>query len=191
VKMNLKSVGLLTLIFCSVILSLLLFKSPSTTPKFKIYDSPLVLKPNASYSPVTETLTLYVNVNCCGTKLEVSMNGRNYLIREKRVGDICRCFCTKKIEILDAKPLNVTFIDWGGRKTEIPVKLINNSFCGISTYGKCKTDSDCVVSGCSNEVCESRYEKPIFTSCIYKKCFDAKLYGMRCRCINGKCQWSR
>lgn len=63
-------------------------------------------------------------------------------------------------------------------------------FCGWSTYGKCLTDADCVRGGCSGQVCQSRYEKPVITTCEWKKCYDPSTYGVVCACIDGKCRWT-
>ncbi|MFN3803555.1 MAG: eight-cysteine-cluster domain-containing protein [Pyrobaculum sp.] len=62
-------------------------------------------------------------------------------------------------------------------------------FCGWSTGGKCVTDLDCVVDGCSGQVCRSTYEDPVITTCEWKECYNAERYGVRCRCIEGRCRW--
>jgi len=67
----------------------------------------------------------------------------------------------------------------------------DNNFCGRSTYGKCNIDEDCIVSGCSNEVCQSKFEEKIFTTCIFRDCYNASKYNLSCKCINGKCQWRK
>lgn len=64
-------------------------------------------------------------------------------------------------------------------------------FCGWSTYGKCATDGDCQTGGCSGQVCESKLEEPITTTCQWKDCYNAKQYNLNCRCLEGKCQWSK
>jgi len=63
-------------------------------------------------------------------------------------------------------------------------------FCGWSTYGNCSSDSDCIASGCSGQVCQSIYEEPVVTTCEWRDCYNAEKYGLRCRCIEGKCQCS-
>jgi len=63
-------------------------------------------------------------------------------------------------------------------------------FCGWSTYGKCTTDKDCIKSGCSGEVCQSRFEEPVITPCQYKECYNPEKYNVKCKCINNKCQWA-
>jgi len=79
-------------------------------------------------------------------------------------------------------------------KTQTPrfdkIEELPSEFCGYSTYGKCEADSDCVIGGCSGQVCQSKNEK-IITTCEWKDCYNAKKYNLKCRCINGKCQWSK
>lgn len=62
-------------------------------------------------------------------------------------------------------------------------------FCGISTNGQCFEDSDCIVGGCSNQVCQSKNEEPIITNCEWKDCYRSVDYGVECKCLDGKCQW--
>jgi len=63
------------------------------------------------------------------------------------------------------------------------------NFCGISTLGECSSDSDCVTGGCSSEICQSKNEEPIITTCEYKDCYKAVNYGLKCGCSTKKCQW--
>ncbi|RLJ05404.1 MAG: hypothetical protein DRP18_03150 [Candidatus Aenigmatarchaeota archaeon] len=60
-------------------------------------------------------------------------------------------------------------------------------FCGWSTYAKCKTDADCETGGCSGQVCEGKGEGTI-TTCEMRDCYNRQ--GYKCKCIDGKCQWS-
>ncbi|AGK61785.1 hypothetical protein Asulf_01814 [Archaeoglobus sulfaticallidus PM70-1] len=66
---------------------------------------------------------------------------------------------------------------------------IEGQFCGRSTYGKCENDNDCVVDGCSSQICRSVYEEPVITTCEWKDCYDSLKYGYGCKCVNQKCQW--
>ncbi|MDD5098750.1 MAG: eight-cysteine-cluster domain-containing protein [Candidatus Colwellbacteria bacterium] len=80
------------------------------------------------------------------------------------------------------------------------VKLLDNdesettekedNFCGVSSYGSCVTESDCVKGGCSGQICGSRNDEPLMTTCEYKECYDAVKYEKNCGCVSGKCQWS-
>jgi eight-cysteine-cluster-containing protein len=72
--------------------------------------------------------------------------------------------------------------------TTPPKQIVD--FCGWSTYGECKTDSDCIKGGCSGEVCQSKKDEVAVSICIWKECFDAEKYGLNCRCVEGKCQWT-
>ncbi len=63
-----------------------------------------------------------------------------------------------------------------------------NQFCGWSA-GECDTDSECRPEGCSSEVCGSTRDTQIFTSCIYRDCYNAYAYKMSCGCVNRKCAW--
>lgn len=63
-------------------------------------------------------------------------------------------------------------------------------FCGISTNWNCKSDADCLVGGCSNQVCYSKDETPPITTCEYRDCYNADAYNKRCGCVNNMCQWS-
>jgi eight-cysteine-cluster-containing protein len=62
-------------------------------------------------------------------------------------------------------------------------------FCGSSTKGVCETDEDCVVSGCSNQVCQSVNEELIVTTCGFLDCYDPDVYVVSCGCVNNECQW--
>jgi len=62
-------------------------------------------------------------------------------------------------------------------------------FCGWATEGTCSTDEDCIVGGCSNQVCQSISEEPIVTTCEYKECYNAQTFGVSCKCLSNKCQW--
>jgi len=64
-------------------------------------------------------------------------------------------------------------------------------FCGRSTDGKCSSDADCRQGGCSGQICQSKYEEKIFTTCEYRDCYNAKAYNLKCQCVAGKCRWAR
>jgi eight-cysteine-cluster-containing protein len=68
--------------------------------------------------------------------------------------------------------------------------LPTKDFCGWSTEGACIYNSDCVAGGCSDQVCQSKDEGSVITTCEWKDCFKAEKYGLGCYCIRGKCQWS-
>ncbi|MBI4664830.1 MAG: eight-cysteine-cluster domain-containing protein [Nitrospinae bacterium] len=62
-------------------------------------------------------------------------------------------------------------------------------FCGWSTEGYCESDMDCVVSGCSSEVCQSTRESEYNTICQWRDCYDPEPYQLHCGCVNSACQW--
>lgn len=64
-------------------------------------------------------------------------------------------------------------------------------FCGKSTNGACKTNNDCMTGGCSGQICQSKNEAPVITTCEYRECFSAKKYGLTCGCVNGQCNWNK
>ncbi len=63
------------------------------------------------------------------------------------------------------------------------------SFCGTSTNGTCSSDSDCMRGGCSSQVCQSKFEEPIITTCEWKDCYEYEDVGVSCGCWAGKCRW--
>jgi eight-cysteine-cluster-containing protein len=62
-------------------------------------------------------------------------------------------------------------------------------FCGRSTNGQCSSDADCITGGCSGQVCQSKNEEPIITTCEYRDCYNPQPYGLTCGCKASKCQW--
>jgi len=67
---------------------------------------------------------------------------------------------------------------------------IDPAFCGTSTNAPCTTDSDCQTGGCSGQVCQSKNEEPIMTTCEYRECYSKEKYSVSCRCTQNKCQWT-
>ncbi|MCX8163683.1 MAG: eight-cysteine-cluster domain-containing protein [Candidatus Micrarchaeota archaeon] len=62
-------------------------------------------------------------------------------------------------------------------------------FCGFS-QGKCSKDSDCLVGGCSGQVCYSKDIEAPITTCEYRECYNAAKYGLGCKCADGFCKWT-
>ncbi len=62
-------------------------------------------------------------------------------------------------------------------------------FCGTSSYSSCATESDCIIGGCSSQVCQSKDDEQMFTTCEYMECYNSKDY--ECICKESKCQWSK
>lgn len=63
-------------------------------------------------------------------------------------------------------------------------------FCGQSTKASCEIDLDCVIGGCSGQVCMAQGED-IITTCEMRACYDARKYGVICQCNNHQCQWAK
>ncbi|MFH1222457.1 MAG: eight-cysteine-cluster domain-containing protein [Candidatus Micrarchaeota archaeon] len=89
-----------------------------------------------------------------------------------------RCMCA----IMDSKGQCIA-----NKCTAVP--SIEQSFCGTSTNGGCSSNSDCMKGGCSGQVCQSKNEEPVITTCEYTECYNADTYGVSCGCVGGKCQW--
>jgi len=49
--------------------------------------------------------------------------------------------------------------------TTTTTKLLESGFCGVSTYNFCTRHSDCIISGCSGQVCQSKTEAELPTTC--------------------------
>ena len=66
---------------------------------------------------------------------------------------------------------------------------VSGEFCGMSTEFECISDSDCITDGCSGQICRGKVEDAIITTCEWKDCYNAEVYGVECGCVNGKCMW--
>jgi len=140
-----------------------------------------------NYDEKNKTLSADIWVNCCGVKVEVEKEDSTYKIIERQYGELCRCMCKKRVTIFNVpKNTKIVFLDKDGNSF---VLTPSAEFCGWSTYGKCNSDKDCIKSGCSGEICQSRFEKPLITTCEWLDCYDAKKYKVACKCVNGRCQW--
>lgn len=62
---------------------------------------------------------------------------------------------------------------------------------GSSTLGPCVSDSDCMLSGCNTEICQSKSEKPIASACIATTQPTPRQAGYACRCQQQRCQWTK
>lgn len=81
--------------------------------------------------------------------------------------------CTKKVTIFNV-PIGarVEFVDvYGGVRTLTPYVNVAG-FCGWSTYGECRNDEDCKIGGCSEQVCQSKSEGFVGTTCEWFDCYD-------------------
>ena len=140
-----------------------------------------------SYDEQNKILNAEVWVNCCGVEIKVKKEDSTYKILEKQVGELCRCMCRRRVTIFNvSEKAKVEFVDKDGNSF---ILSPNIKFCGWSTYGKCNNDEDCIRSGCSKQVCQSKFEESIVTTCEWIDCYDANKYGVACKCVNGRCQW--
>jgi len=144
---------------------------------------------STNYDKRNKILSAEVWVNCCGVEVKVEKEGSTYKILEKQYGELCRCMCKRRVTIFNvSKEAKVEFLDKDGNSFVLTPHV---EFCGWSTYGKCSNHEDCVRTGCSSQVCQSKFEKKIVTTCEWRECYDAKKYGVRCGCFMGRCQWLR
>ena len=60
-------------------------------------------------------------------------------------------------------------------------------FCGSSSFSSCLNDDDCLIGGCSGQICGG---EKTFSTCEYRDCYNAEKYGLSCGCIDGKCSWN-
>lgn len=149
-----------------------------------------------------------VSYVCCAKIVpKVKITNDIINITEINEGDVCKCMCNYIIQInisgLEKKPYEINV--FGVKYKDIhpaekilsmnitlgPMESTKDNFCGISTHGKCSSDKDCIVGGCSNQVCQSIFEKPTITTCEWRECYNADFYGYKCGCINGRCEWHK
>jgi len=76
-------------------------------------------------------------------------------------------------------------------KDEEDVLLSEEEFCGISTNDGCELVGDCVVVGCSGQVCQNKNNEMTTTTCEYRDCYNHEKYMMQCTCYEEKCMWKR
>lgn len=68
---------------------------------------------------------------------------------------------------------------------------LQEDFCGYSSYSECNSSEDCVIGGCSSQVCQAKTEEPTFTTCEYRECYNDKAYNLECKCAENKCEWGK
>jgi len=158
-------------------------------------------------------LVHHLSYVCCA-KVKVYLEGiettpdeTRIMLAEKNEGEMCRCMCDYDVDI-NIGPLakgKYTVQIFGVVYKDMPVEKIwekeitigeekeipqpKESFCGTSTSGQCSADSDCTSGGCSGQVCQSKSEEPMITTCEYRDCYNAEEYGVKCSCANGACAW--
>ena len=69
-----------------------------------------------------------------------------------------------------------------------PVQPPLQGFCGTSTNAACSADTDCIIGGCSAQVCQGKGDESAST-CEFRECYDRVKYDVSCGCNAGKCSW--
>ena len=78
----------------------------------------------------------------------------------------------------------------GNDSDDDEIEIEDNEFCGTSTKADCKTDSNCITSGCSGEICGNMSDRSnTGGNCLWKDCYNNEKYNQKCGCFNNKCQW--
>lgn len=57
---------------------------------------------------------------------------------------------------------------------------------GKCEFYECKTDNDCMKSGCSSQICQSKYSEPMITTCEFLPQYTCYQQA-KCGCNEGKC----
>jgi eight-cysteine-cluster-containing protein len=57
---------------------------------------------------------------------------------------------------------------------------------GKCEFYECKTDDDCMKSGCSGQICQSKYSEPSITTCDFLPEY-ACYQQAKCGCTEGRC----
>jgi len=73
--------------------------------------------------------------------------------------------------------------------TTMELTTITEEHHGTSSLGKC-SDDDCYITGCNKEICQSRFEEPMLSICVYDPPYPAQL-GYECKCVDQKCMWTK
>jgi eight-cysteine-cluster-containing protein len=105
--------------------------------------------------------------------------------KSKRIGLVAGLICLIVIVVV---AIVLVLIFTFKQKPQAPLPA--TPFCGISTEGKCNSNADCIVSGCSGQVCQSKQEARMITTCEWRDCYNASMYGLSCKCVSNKCKWS-
>lgn len=68
---------------------------------------------------------------------------------------------------------------------------LGGEYYGSSTYGPCQANTDCIISGCNSEICQSLTQEPLASICIFPEKPTPLQIGYDCQCIAQKCQWAK
>lgn len=145
-----------------------------------------------TFDSSSKTIYAFVTVNCGSDEILVERKDNKITIFEKDYdGKLLRCLCQKEVRVYNASDSVVEFVNLGNESIRLEKGVIRpkEGFCGISTFAYCNNDSDCKIGGCSAQVCMGAGEE-IFTTCEYRDCYDRIKFGVSCKCVNNRCQWS-
>jgi eight-cysteine-cluster-containing protein len=67
--------------------------------------------------------------------------------------------------------------------------FVKEVYYGESTNFPCEFDSDCIVTGCNNEICAGKDEETMVSICIYPEDPLPKDLGYMCACASEQCKW--
>jgi len=78
-----------------------------------------------------------------------------------------------------------------GAELITPPACINNQ-CSfkpiVMPQAECQSDADCMKSGCSGTICQSKGADPVMTTCEWREEYTCYQEG-KCGCVNNKCEW--
>jgi len=114
--------------------------------------------------------------SCCDCGLGKYVNKKYQVIFDCYV--VCKCATQEST----GKCIN-------NQCTAVPKEVLQEGFCGTSTLASCQTSDDCVKGGCSGQVCQSKNEEPVITTCDIRDCYNGAAYNLKCQCFENKCQW--
>jgi len=80
--------------------------------------------------------------------------------------------------------------EWAFFRGECQKGVGEDDFCGFA-QGTCKINSDCVTGGCSGQVCQSKNDESVITTCELRDCYKASKYNLSCQCVENKCNWAK
>ncbi|MCX8172966.1 MAG: eight-cysteine-cluster domain-containing protein [Archaeoglobaceae archaeon] len=135
------------------------------------------------YSAESKLIRAFIVVNCGSDEILVEKDGVYRIIERDHDGILYKCLCQREVRIFNASDSKVEFLSISGEIIRLEKEI---EFCGWSTYGECKSDAECVIDGCSGQVCRSVLEEPVITTCEWRDCYRN---SVRCACINSACQW--
>ncbi len=84
----------------------------------------------------------------------------------------------KKYVVMSSMLIGLLLL-FGGCTASAPIQKDENA---------CDTDNDCVRTGCSGTICQSKNAESVFTTCEYQPEY-ACYAELPCDCLEHQCQW--